>query len=69
MTKKVEPLPRVGIGIKETAQILGSSETTVYRHVKSKKLPALKIGGKWLIPLRALERMLALPKDHPAHVP
>ena len=46
------------IDTKEVMEILGMSSATVYRLITQKKLPAVKIGGKWKISIEALDELL-----------
>lgn len=41
----------------EVASILGVSEMTVYRAIKTKTLAATKVMGRVLVPARALEQL------------
>ena len=45
------------LGIKEVADYLNIKEQTVYRLVKQRKIPALKIGGQWKIKEEHLDMM------------
>lgn len=51
--------------IEETAHILGLSRSTTFRLAKTGELPSIKIGRRVLVPLDAIERMLA-PAQKPA---
>lgn len=33
--------------LKEVSEFLGVSERTVYRLIKEKRLPAVRVGGQW----------------------
>ena len=44
--------------LKEVAQFLSLSEKTMYRLVKARTLPALKIGGQWRFEQNALDAWL-----------
>jgi len=44
---------------KEVMELLGISQTTVYRWLESGELPAVKIGKLWRIPADALEELLS----------
>ena len=35
------------LNLEEMAEYIGASNTTVYRYIKQKKIPALKIGKLW----------------------
>ena len=45
------------LGIKEVANYLKIKQQTVYRLVKQRKIPALKIGGQWKIKEEHLDQM------------
>lgn len=44
--------------VEEAAQILGVSRPTAYRHAKSGELPSIRIGGRRLVPVAQLRRLL-----------
>jgi excisionase family DNA binding protein len=46
--------------LEETALVLGIGRSTIYRAVRDGKVPfpVHRIGGKWYVPRRALERFL-----------
>ena len=53
-------LERKAYSPKEVMELLGISQTTVYRWLESGELPAVKIGKKlWRIPAEALEELLS----------
>ena len=45
--------------VKQTAEILGLGLTATYQHITKGRIPAIKLGGTWLVPHVALARMLA----------
>ena len=45
----------------EVAKATGKSIHTVYRHLRSGKLPAEKFGGEWIITPKALREWLPEP--------
>ena len=45
------------LGIKEVANYLKIKQQTVYRLVKERKIPALKIGGQWKVKQEHLDKM------------
>ena len=45
------------LGIKEVADYLKMRQQTVYRLVKQKRSPALKIGGQWKVKQQHLDKM------------
>ncbi len=51
-------LERKAYSPKEVQEMLGISQTTVYRWLETGKLPAVKIGKLWRIPADALEELL-----------
>jgi excisionase family DNA binding protein len=50
---------RLAMTVEETAARLGISRPTAYEAVKTGSIPSIKIGRRILVPLAALERMLA----------
>jgi excisionase family DNA binding protein len=46
------------LSIKEVAQRLNLHEMTIYRLIKSKDLPAFKVGGQWRIRRQILDDWL-----------
>jgi len=46
------------LSIKEVAQRLDLHEMTIYRLIKSRDLPAVKIGGQWRIRTQFLDEWL-----------
>ena len=46
------------LSIKEVAHRLNLHEMTIYRLIKSKDLPAFKVGGQWRINRQFLENWL-----------
>lgn len=55
------------IGTREARELLGVSEATVYRLIKQKKIPSIKLGGSWRIPIQDLEKTLKaeIERDEP----
>ena len=51
--------PRLFQSIGETAADLGVDPMTIYRAVWAGEFPALKVRGRWRIPIEAVTRMLA----------
>lgn len=43
----------------ETAEALGVCRTTAYRLIVSKRLPAVRVGGLWRVPVESLRRWIA----------
>jgi excisionase family DNA binding protein len=57
-------LPKVAQGraprfyrVAEVAELLGLSEPTVYRAIRSRELPAIKVRGAYVIPAKAIDQM------------
>ena len=48
-----------GYTIEEACQILGVSRPTVVRWLRSGKLPATRVGGRWKVPAEEIEKRLA----------
>ncbi len=48
------------LNLEETALVLGIGRSTIYRAVREGKVPfpVHRIGGKWYVPKRALQRFL-----------
>lgn len=42
----------------ETAEILRLDESTLYRHLRRGSFPGLKIGGRYVVPGAAIERLV-----------
>lgn len=55
------------IGTREARELLGVSEATMYRLIKQKKIPSIKLGGSWRIPIQDLEKTLKaeIERDEP----
>lgn len=43
----------------ETAEIVRLDESTLYRHLRRGTFPGVKIGGRYVVPRMALERLIA----------
>lgn len=44
--------------VAETAALIGVSPLTVYRAVRSGEMPAVKLRGRWLVPVAAVDAMV-----------
>lgn len=53
------------LSVEEAGEVLGLSRATMYRAIRrgDLPLPLLRISGRWRIPRRALERLLAGESD------
>ena len=45
--------------VEECARFLGIGRSAAYEGVRSGQIPAVRVGGRWLVPLVALDKMLA----------
>ena len=50
---------RVVITVEEVAKLLDVGRTSAYAAVKRGEIPSIKVGRRLLVPVAALERMLA----------
>ncbi len=50
--------PRLALGVQEVADALGVSRELV-KMIRTGRLPSVKLGRRWLISRKALERFLA----------
>ena len=50
-------MPKGIMDIKDVASYLDLKQQTVYRLVRQRKIPALKIGGQWKVKQEHLDRM------------
>lgn len=58
-----DPLNRPTVKVAEFARIFGIGESAAYKAVKAGEIPAVRIGGRILIPTAALRRMLSLDEE------
>ncbi len=59
MTKARTPADPVAVSVQDAAEMLGISKHTLYRLIHSDELPHIFLGGRYVIPLVVIERMLA----------
>jgi excisionase family DNA binding protein len=45
--------------VRQTAELLGVSARTIYNLIDNKTLPVIVLGGRRLIPRRAIDRLIA----------
>jgi excisionase family DNA binding protein len=57
-TEKHDP-PKIAYSIKEACQASSLGRTTVYSHIASGRLRAVRIGGRTVIPAEALHALIA----------
>jgi excisionase family DNA binding protein len=65
-----EDIKRVAYGVADVCRILGISRPTVMRWLRSGKLPATMVGGKWSVPSAEIEKRLAyrIVRNAPVHI-
>ena len=51
-------IERVTVSVDEAAAMLGISRTSAYEYIRTGHLPAIRMGRRLLIPLRALEDLV-----------
>ena len=51
---------RLTMTVTEAAQVLGISRTLAYEMIRREELPHLRLGGRLVVPVPALERLLGL---------
>ena len=56
-------MERVALSVKETAAALGASVASVWRWIRERELPSVKIGGRVFVPRHALRRRLEQVRD------
>jgi excisionase family DNA binding protein len=54
-------MTKIGLSVKEAAQLLGIHPNTLYRAVWRGELKAVKIGTRLILPKGELERLLGYP--------
>ncbi|MCR3720169.1 MULTISPECIES: helix-turn-helix domain-containing protein [Prauserella salsuginis group] len=51
--------PRLAFyNVAETADLLRMDQSTLYRHLRSGRFPAVKIGGRYVVPRQVVERLV-----------
>ena len=58
-TRKMDMDKRLGLSVPEAGLLLGLARSASYSAAKRGEIPTIKIGGKFIVPKAALERMLA----------
>lgn len=53
------PAKRLAVSVSEAAAMLGLGRDLAYEAVRTGEIPSIKIGRRVLVPLAALEKMLA----------
>jgi excisionase family DNA binding protein len=47
------------LSVRQAAETLGIDDMTIYRAIRSNEFPAIKIRGRYLIPAKAIDDMVA----------
>lgn len=58
-TKEIATIEPVAFNVPDAAAYLGISRSLAYELVRQHKLPAVRLGKRWLIPRTSLDLMLA----------
>lgn len=59
----METPPKLTMSVKELAAALSISPSKAYELVRRADFPSIHLGGRWIIPIQALERWLAQQSD------
>lgn len=51
-------MERLTYSVTEVAQLLGISRASAYTHIRTGVIPSITLGGRIVVPRRALEAML-----------
>jgi excisionase family DNA binding protein len=57
------------LNVREVAQYLRKSPSTIYRMAREKRLPAKKVGGTWRFSQKALDEWIKNPPPINQHAP
>jgi excisionase family DNA binding protein len=60
--KRKDPPARVALSVDEAAKAFGVSQATVWRWVAERKLGTVKVGGRRLVPIAAIDALLTVKK-------
>lgn len=58
-----DPVARATLTVAEVADLFGIGLSAAYKAVKAGEIPAIRIGGRLLVPTAAVRRMLGLDDD------
>jgi excisionase family DNA binding protein len=61
--KNKRTLSMIGISVEEAADALGLGRSAAYAAVKRGDLPAIRVGGRWIVSVAGLEELLGLHGD------
>ena len=56
--RELTTIERVTISVDEAAAMLGISRTSAYEYVRTGQLPAIRMGRRLLVPLKAINNLL-----------
>ena len=56
-TTKSDP-PKLAYSIKEACQVTSLARSTLYNHISSGRLQIVRVGGRTLVPAKALEALI-----------
>ncbi len=59
MLPSTTPTPPTFYDVQNVADMFRMSRMTVYRAIRSGELPAVRIRGRWLVPARVVEALVA----------
>lgn len=54
-----DPRPPTFYDVREAADMFRMSRMTVYRAIRSGELPAVRLRGRWLVPARIVDALVA----------
>jgi excisionase family DNA binding protein len=57
-TVRMPPTERLAVSVREAAALLSISDAHAYRMAEHGDLGAVRLGGRWIVPLTRLERLL-----------
>ena len=59
MQSAIHHTPKIAYSIKEACQASSLGRTTLYAHISAKRLRAVRIGGRTVIPAESLHALIA----------
>jgi len=54
--ENTSPIERIAVGASEAARMLSISERTLWTLTKDKRIPATRVGRKWIYPVEGLRQ-------------
>jgi excisionase family DNA binding protein len=67
MSRSSLPSPPTFYDVQNVADMFRMSRMTVYRAIRSGELPAVRIRGRWLVPARVVDALIANAEAALAH--